>query len=130
MTTPEDAARFVREAGVHMLAPSVGNIHGMLKGVANPTLDIDRVSKVAEAAGVPLVLHGGSGIADRDFLAAIQVGVRVVHINTEIRVAYRKGIQEALEANPDEVAPYKYLGNGAAALKEVVQKRVALFAGK
>lgn len=74
MTTSEDAARFVREAGVSLLAPSVGNIHGMLKGVSNPKLDHERVSAVAEAAAVPLVLHGGSGISDDDFVGAIERG--------------------------------------------------------
>lgn len=130
MTTPEEAAQFVREAGVDMLAPSVGNIHGMLKDVPNPRLDIDRIGHVSEAAGVPLVLHGGSGTADEDFRAAIRAGIRVVHINTEIRVAYRKGIHTALNENPDEVAPYKYLGAGAEALKAVVRARMSLFAGK
>ena len=130
MTTPEEAARFVRETGVSMLAPSVGNIHGMLKNAPEPRLDIPRVGLVAEAAGVPLVLHGGSGTADDDFVAAIKQGVRIVHINTEIRVAYRKGIQAALTENPDEVAPYKYLGRGADELKKVVRARMSLFAGK
>ncbi|MBP9669061.1 MAG: class II fructose-bisphosphate aldolase family protein [Candidatus Pacebacteria bacterium] len=130
MTTPEEAAQFVREGGVSMLAPSVGNIHGMLKDMPNPRLDISRIGHVAEAAGIPLVLHGGSGTADEDFVAAIKAGIRVVHINTEIRVAYRKGIHAALNENPDEVAPYKYLGSGAEALKAVVRARMSLFAGR
>lgn len=128
MTTAEDAARFVRETGVHLLAPSVGNIHGMLKGVANPRLDHERIASVSEAAAVPLVLHGGSGISDEDFVGAIERGVRIVHINTEIRVAYREGIDAALKANPEEIAPYKYLGEGAARMKATVARRSNLFA--
>lgn len=129
-TTPEDAARFVRETGVDLLAPSVGNIHGMLKDVPDPSLDVPRVEHIAEAAGVPLVLHGASGNSDADIAACIAVGVRIVHINTEIRVAYRDGIRDALAKDPEEVAPYKYLGAGAERLMEVAKNRALLFTGK
>lgn len=60
-TDPVLAERFVRESGVNLLAPSVGNIHGMLKSAQNPALDIPRIGAIAEKAGVPLVLHGASG---------------------------------------------------------------------
>jgi fructose-bisphosphate aldolase class II len=128
-TDPEVAARFARETGIDLLAPSVGNIHGMLKNAANPKLNIERVGSVRSAAGVPLVLHGGSGIADEDFVAAIKAGVSIVHINTEIRAAYRKGIEQGLAADANEVSPYKYMGPGYDALKAVVRARLALFAG-
>src|SRR5690606_36571837 len=62
-TNPEDARRFVSETGVDLLAPSVGNVHGMVKS-GQPHLNIERIRAIREAAGVPLVLHGGSGISD------------------------------------------------------------------
>ena len=62
LTTAEEAKRFVRETGVDFFSPSVGNIHGMLKHAKNPRLNIERVKEIREATGVPLVLHGGSGI--------------------------------------------------------------------
>lgn len=127
MTTPEQASSFVKETGVDLLAPSVGNIHGMLKDAPNPRLDIPRVEAIAHACGVSLVLHGGSGISEDDFRAAIAAGMRIVHINTEIRVAYRRGIEAALGADSDEVAPYKYLSQGRDAMKEVVYKKIKLF---
>ena len=74
-----------------------------------------------------LVLHGGSGISDDDFKKAIAAGMNEVHINTEIRVAYRKGIEEKLAAHPDEVSPYHYLDGGRDAMREVVRARLALF---
>jgi len=127
MTTPELAERFVKETGVDLLAPSVGNIHGMLKNVPEPRLDIPRIDAIAKAAGVPLVLHGASGNADEDVRAAIASGMRIVHINTEIRVAYRNGIETALAADADEVAPYKYLGKARDAMNEVVRAKLKLF---
>lgn len=130
LVKPEEATDFVKETGVDLLAPAVGNLHGMLRNVSNPKLAIDTIKKIREAAGVPLVLHGGSGITDDDFREAIKAGISIVHINTEIRVAYRKGIQISLSEDPDEVAPYRFMKGGLKAMQEVVEKRLRLFSGK
>jgi fructose-bisphosphate aldolase, class II len=127
LTKPEEAARFVRETGVDMLAPAVGNIHGMLKGGKDPALNIKRVGEISAAAGVPLVLHGGSGSSIEDFLGAIAAGVAVVHINTEIRVAYRDALKAELAAHPLEVAPYKILKPALEAVERVVEEKLRLF---
>jgi len=127
MTDPKEAKDFVEKTGIDLLAPAVGNLHGMLKGRANPALNIERVKEISERVRVPLVLHGGSGISDSDFTASIKAGVRIVHINTEIRVAYRKGIEEGLGKDSDEIAPYRYLGSGFDKVKETVKERLTLF---
>jgi len=130
MTTPEDAKQFVAETGVDLFAPSVGNVHGMLRDVANPELDIERVGEVRQAAGVPMVLHGGSGISNENFKSAIAAGISVVHINTEIRRAYRKAIEETLAEKPDEIAPYRLMKPAVEAMSEVIENRIQLFNGK
>ncbi|MFA5987319.1 MAG: class II fructose-bisphosphate aldolase [Candidatus Paceibacterota bacterium] len=127
LTSPEDAARFVKETGVDLFAPSVGNIHGMLANAPEPRLNIELVAKIKEATGVPLVLHGGSGNSDEDFSAAIKAGISVVHINTELRVAWRRSIDETLSKNPTETTPYKIAGATVSAISEVVSKRLKLF---
>lgn len=128
LTTVEDAKTFVTETGIDMFAPAVGNVHGMLVGMPNPHLDIQRIKDIAQALpNTPLVLHGGSGIPDEDFTAAIGAGIRIIHINTEIRLAYTKALSLELQKYPDEVAPYKYLKVAAAALQKVVEERLALF---
>jgi len=129
MTSVEDAASFVRQTGVDLLAPAVGNMHGMLKGGRNPKIDIVRIAAIRKAAGVPLVLHGGSGISDEDFADAVQTGISTVHINTEIRVAYKDALVKTLAANPNEIAPYKILAPAVEAVAEVVTKRLKLFNG-
>lgn len=129
MTKPEEAGEFVKETGIDLFAPAVGNIHGMIKG-GNPKLDIERIKQIREAAGVPLVLHGGSGITDEEFKQAIAAGVSIIHINTELRLAYKQGFQKSLIENPDEIAPYKYLRPALEAMQAVVEKRMALFAGR
>lgn len=130
LTSPEVAARFVRETGVDLLAPAVGNIHGMFKNAPNPDLDIERIAALRDAAGIPMVLHGGSGIKNEDFIAAIQNGISIVHINTEIRSAWRHGMEKALTEKPEEVTPYKLLADSADAVKKVVKERLTLFNGK
>ncbi|MEW6617539.1 MAG: class II fructose-bisphosphate aldolase [Patescibacteria group bacterium] len=127
LTKPEDALRFVKETGVDLLAPAVGNIHGMFKDLPNPRIDIERIKKIREIAGVPLVLHGGSGIVDEDFIAAINAGISIIHISTELRYIWRKELEEALRENPLEIAPYKVMPEVIKAIEEVVEKRVRLF---
>lgn len=123
-TDPEQARKFVQETGVDLLAPSVGNIHGMVKS-GNPKLNIERIKAIREKSGVPLVLHGGSGTTDEDFLKAIEAGISIIHINTELRAAYKEGVEEGLRSG--EIAPYKFLAEGVEEMKKVVQERLKLF---
>jgi fructose-bisphosphate aldolase class II len=129
LTSVDDAARFVRETGIDLLAPAVGTMHGRLKSGPPPRVDSKRIEEICELTGVPVVLHGGSGSTDEDFVAAARAGASIIHINTDIRVAYRTGIKSGLEANPDEIAPYKFLAEGVKAVQEVTKKYLRLFAG-
>lgn len=129
LTDPDIAARFVKETGVDLLAPAVGNLHGMFKNAPNPDLDIDRIAALSDDTGIPLVLHGGSGIKNEDFVAAIASGISIVHINTEIRLAWRQGMERALKEKPNEVTPYKLLADATEEVKRVVLDRLKLFNG-
>ncbi|MCC6290876.1 class II fructose-bisphosphate aldolase [Candidatus Nomurabacteria bacterium] len=123
----EIAKQFVEETGVDLLAPAVGNIHGMLKNGKEPALNIERIREISKVSGVPLVLHGGSGNSEADFKMAIKNGVAIVHINTELRVAYRDALKITLQENLDEVAPYKILKPSVMAMQKVVEKKLRLF---
>lgn len=127
LTDPAKAKEFVELTGIDMLAPAIGNFHGMLRGGVDPKLNIDRAKEISDITGIPLVLHGGSGNSEDDFKQAIANGVNIVHINTEIRVAYRDGLKSSLQENPDEVAPYKILKPAVKAVQEVVEKKLRLF---
>ena len=128
MTTPEDAKYFVDATGIDLLAPSIGNVHGMVK-TGNPRLHPERVKAIREATGIPLVLHGGSGSMNEDFVACIKEGIDIVHINTEIRVAFTSALRKALTEKPDEITPYKYLPPAVLAVEAVVEARLKLFSG-
>jgi fructose-bisphosphate aldolase class II len=134
LSTPEEAKQFVESTGVDILAPAVGNMHGMLRsmvrGETKKRLDIARIAAIKQAAGVFLTLHGGSGTDDEDLRKAIAAGINIVHINTELRVAWRHGLEEGLAKKPDEVAPYKILPFAVDAVKEVVVSRLKLFNGE
>src|SRR3989344_1999845 len=126
MTKPEDAKKFVEATGIDMLAPSVGNVHGMVK-TGNPRLHPERVKAIREACGIPLVLHGGSGSMNEDFIACIKSGISTVHINTEIRIAFTNALRKSLADQPDEITPYKYMPPTVEAVQAVVEARLKLF---
>jgi fructose-bisphosphate aldolase, class II len=127
LTKPEQAKEFVEATGVDLFAPAVGNIHGMMRVGHDPDLDIERISAIRKTAGIPLVLHGGSGTTDEDFAKGIEAGLSIVHISTELRVAYQGGLKRTLQENPDEVAPYKYLKLPMQEVQKVVEARLKLF---
>ena len=94
-TNPDEAAEFVKETGVTCLAVLIGNAHGHYK--KPPKLDIERVKAIRKATGgIPLVLHGGSGIPDEEVKAAIESGVRKMNIGTDVCCAFADGTLETL----------------------------------
>jgi len=127
LTTPEMAERFVRETGIDLVAPAVGNIHGMYANMKNPALDIERIRAIHNAINIPLVLHGGSGTADEDFARAIDAGISIIHISTELRYIWRKELEDALREHPMEIAPSKIMPEILKAIEEVVEQRTRLF---
>ncbi len=129
LTDPEEAARFVRESGVDMLAPAVGTMHGRVIGAADPKIDLERITMIRAAVGIPLVLHGGSGSTDDDLRVVGNAGCSIAHINTDIRVAYRKGIEASLAADANEIAPYRFLEGGVDGVEKTTEKYIRLFAG-
>lgn len=126
LTDPESAKKFVESTGVDLLAPAVGNIHGMNKDAPEPDLKIDLVREIRDAVGVPLVLHGASGNTNEDIARAIVEGVAVVHVSTELRVAWKDALKEELNES-GEVAPYKLLTNAKDAVKNVVMEKLQVF---
>ena len=92
-------------------------------------LKFARPAEIKKATGIPLVLHGGSGIQDEDFTKAIKAGISIIHISTEIRIAYDEALKKSLASNPNEVAPYKILQPAVDAMEKVVANRLKLFNG-
>ena len=117
------AKDFVDRTGVDALAVAVGNAHGDYK--FPPKLDFQRIDDIAQQTGVPLVLHGGSGLSDHDFRTAISKGICKVNIFTDIDKAGKAGIEEGLAAGARTMMalmPYEI-----AAMKKVVANKMELF---
>ncbi len=131
LTTPQEAKQFVDATKIDVLVPAVGNMHRLLQsmvhGETQKRLDIQRIVEIKAAAGIFMSLHGGSGTYEEDFEQAIKAGMTIVHVNTELRLAWRRGLENALEAHPNEIAPYKILPAVVRAVSDVVEKRLRLF---
>jgi len=131
LSTPEEARQFVEATGIDILAPAVGNMHGMLKsmvqGKAKKHLDIERIAQIKRSSEVFLTLHGGSGTDDEHFRRAITAGINIIHINTELRVAWRESLDASLSRDANEVVPYKILRPVVDSVKQVVISRLRLF---
>jgi fructose-bisphosphate aldolase, class II len=102
----------------------------MVQGKTKKHLDIERIAKIKQAAGVFLTLHGGSGTDDENFRKAIAAGINIIHINTELRVAWRRSLDESLARDPNEVVPYRILRPVVDSVKQVVSSRLKLFHGE
>lgn len=131
LTTPGEARQFVESTGIDVLAPAVGNMHGMVEsmveGKTKKRLDIERIAQIKKATRVFLTLHGGSGTNDDDFLKAIAAGINIIHVSTELRVAWRRSLAASLAQDANEIVPYKILTPVVDAVKQVVGARLRLF---
>ncbi|MGN1142250.1 MAG: ketose-bisphosphate aldolase [Oliverpabstia sp.] len=122
-TDPKTAVDFVKSTGVDALAVAVGNAHGDYK--FPPKLDFDRIEAISTGTGLPLVLHGGSGLADEDFKVAVKKGICKVNIFTDLEKAGKAGAQKALDegvASMTKMIPYEI-----DAMKKVVEEKIRLF---
>jgi len=125
MADPEEAAEFVKQTGVDSLAAAVGTIHGCRTPFAK--LDVSRIEKIRDLTGVPLVLHGASGVNDEEVKKGIAAGIAKINIDTRIRISFVKKMREFLPLHPDEIDPRKVLKPAKEAAKEVIRDRIRVF---
>ncbi len=115
---PEECERLINETGVDCFAPALGSVHGPYKG--EPNLGFDRMETISKMTGVPLVLHGGTGIPTADVKKAIKFGHAKINVNTESQLSSAKAVRSVLEEKPDLYDPRKYMGPARDAIKETV----------
>ncbi len=125
MTDPDEAATFVEETGVDLLAVAIGTAHGVYQG--KPELDFERLKVIKEKLNIPVVLHGASGVSDEDIKKAILLGIRKINIDIELRLAFSNTVREVLQNNSREIDPRKILGPARDGMKEVVKQKMRLF---
>ncbi|MDD2372077.1 MAG: class II fructose-1,6-bisphosphate aldolase [Syntrophomonadaceae bacterium] len=124
-TDPEEARYFVEQTGVESLAIAIGTAHGQYKG--EPELDFDRLAKIKALVKIPIVLHGSSGVPDESVRRAIELGVRKVNIDTNIREAFVGEMRRVMMEKPDEIDPRKILGPAREAATAIISEKIRLF---
>lgn len=126
-TNPEEAEYFVKSTGIDRLAIAIGNIHGI--NIDEPKLDFEKLSEIRKIIpeNVAIVLHAGSGISDEDIKRAIECGIGNIHISTELRVAFREGMEKSLKDNPKEYAPYKLGAQIVEDMEKLISDKIKLF---
>ncbi|MEQ2529557.1 class II fructose-bisphosphate aldolase [Bacillaceae bacterium CLA-AA-H227] len=115
---PAECVELVNRTGIDCLAPALGSVHGPYKG--EPNLGFAEMEEIGKATGLPLVLHGGTGIPTKDIQKSVSLGTAKINVNTENQIASAKVVREVLAAKPNEYDPRKYLGPARDAIKETV----------
>jgi fructose-bisphosphate aldolase class II len=153
LTDPKQAEQFVKESGCDALAVAVGTSHGAYKFKGEAKLAFDRIGDIKKRIGIPLVLHGASGVGqdllekaqkygaklpgakgvpDEAYIKAISLGINKINIDTDLRLAWVGAVREVLANKPEEFDPRKVLGPAREAVKKVIIGKMKLFdsAGK
>ena len=119
-TNPAQAIEFVKKTNIDSLAIAIGTAHGLYK--SEPKLDFDRLSEIRSVIDIPLVLHGASGVPDKDVRECIQRGICKVNIATELKIAFSDALKQYLLTHPDANDPRNYMKPAKAAMKQIVEK--------
>jgi len=122
---PNECEELVKRTGIDCLAPALGSVHGPYKG--EPNLGFAEMEEIGKRTGLPLVLHGGTGIPTKDIQRAISLGTAKINVNTENQMAASKAVRQVLNEKPDLYDPRKYLGPARDAIKETVKGKMREF---
>jgi fructose-bisphosphate aldolase class II len=122
---PKECEELVKRTGIDCLAPALGSVHGPYKG--EPNLGFKEMEEIGNITGLPLVLHGGTGIPTKDIQRSVSLGTAKINVNTENQIESAKAVRESLAANPEEYDPRKYLGPAREAIKATVIGKIREF---
>lgn len=124
-TKVDEAEDFVKKTNVDALAVAIGTAHGLYKGT--PKLDFKRLSEINNALGIPLVLHGGTGLSVNDFRQSIQLGVAKINFFTGMAVAATEAVKEILKKDPEFYDFPKLLSAAKKAIMKIVEEQMDIF---
>jgi fructose-bisphosphate aldolase class II len=120
----EDSVKLVNETNIDFLAPALGSVHGLYKG--NPNLQFDRMLEIKNKTNIPLVLHGASGLSEKDIKRALSCGISKININTDLQIAWSKQVREFLSNNENVYDPRKIIKAGEEAFKKTIVEKLIL----
>ncbi|MEH7374205.1 MULTISPECIES: class II fructose-bisphosphate aldolase [Bacillaceae] len=122
---PKECEELVKRTGIDCLAPALGSVHGPYKG--EPNLGFAEMEEIGKITGLPLVLHGGTGIPLKDIQKSVSLGTAKINVNTENQIASAKAVRETLAVKTEEYDPRKYLGPARDAIKATVIGKIREF---
>jgi len=120
-TKPDEAAEFVKHTGVSALAVLVGTAHGRYKKA--PKLDIERIAEIKKSTGIPLVLHGGSGVPDDQLISAVKAGIRKINFGTDVCYSF---LDKVFETSRELVAIDLFMKDSIASVKNFAMSKIKL----
>lgn len=123
--TLETVVDFVKTTGVDVFAPAIGNAHGTYK--TTPHLDSQRVTDIVEATGIPVALHGGTGMTPEQFSDLIARGCAKVNISTALKIAFMKSGYDFMTENPGKYDPPSIFKAQREAVMEMAKYHIRLF---
>lgn len=126
LTSSEEVKKFIKEVKTDILTVNIGTSHGIKFSEKN--LNLKRLKEISNITGkIPLVLHGGSGVLEKDIKAIIKLGIIKINVNTELRIAYTNALRKVLKENLTENISYKYMPTVISAVQKVVEEKIKLF---
>lgn len=126
-TDPQDAAKFVKETGIDLLAVAIGTSHGQYKHKGKPELKLDLLEEINEAVNIPLVLHGGSDNKDEEISQTYLHGVAKINLSTDMKNAFFGQMRSFLDDNPGAYEPDVIMPSCREAAKQLVKQKMDLF---
>lgn len=123
--TLNEVIKLVNETNIDSVAPALGSVHGLYKGL--PNLDFETMNNISNNINIPLVLHGGTGISDELIKKSIENGINKININTELQVAWANAVKKFIETNKGVYDPRKIIASGEEIIKNVVITKTKLF---
>ena len=120
-----ECIKLVKETKINALAPALGSVHGLYKG--EPKLEFNLMKEIGTKTNMPLVLHGGTGIPEHQIKKAIECGTTKINVNTELQIAWTKGVREFLNNDDKTYDPRKVIKSGETSMKQAIKDKVELF---
>ena len=125
MTDPKAVPEFVSRTGIDALAVAIGTAHGFYK--EDPLLDFERLEKIRSLTDIPLVLHGGTGLTEADFIHCVKSGISKINVGTELKYCCSQTIRKSVETQPNQIDIRKLIGPARKNCEEIVLKKIELF---
>lgn len=125
MTDPKAVPEFVSRTGIDALAVAIGTAHGFYK--EDPLLDFERLEKIRSLTDTPLVLHGGTGLTEADFIHCVKSGISKINVGTELKYCCSQTVRKSVETQPDQIDIRKLVGPARKNCEEIVLKKIELF---